>query len=46
MGRLTTAEAHLDFDLVALFQEPPRGPYAHLQIVIVGAWAQAHLFDF
>ena len=46
MRRLASAEPHLDFDLVAFLEEPPRRPYSDLQIVIIGAWPNPHLLDF
>jgi hypothetical protein len=45
MRRFPPAETHFNFDLVPVLQEPSRRPHPHLQIVVVRARSQAHLFD-
>ena len=45
MRRLPPAEAHLDFDFVPIFEESPRGTHSHLQVMVIGARPQPHLFD-
>ena len=46
MSRLAASEAHLDFDLVPLFEKSAGCAHAHLQVMIVRTGAQADLFDF
>lgn len=44
--RLSAAEAYLDLDFVTVLEEPSRGAHADLEVVLVGARSQAHLFYF
>lgn len=45
MRRFAAPESHFDLDFVALLEEATRRPDAHLQVVVVGARSNAHLFD-
>jgi hypothetical protein len=45
MRRFPPTESHFNFYLVPVLQETSRGPHPHLQIVVVRARSQSHLFD-
>jgi len=46
VGEFAAAEADCDFDLIPLFKESADHLDLRGDVVLVGAWSEAHLFEF